>query len=443
MRSAKGIMFKAAALFVIGLCVVLSGQTVHAAAQSQQVAYVGSTYSVYMGGCFPTTGAFSAFIFHLVPRVNLNLANLGPGGVCGTAGCDTLVLNVSSAPSAGLACNINANLTAAQKADILTFVQNGGKVIIYDSECSAQNYSWLPYPFTTNNPGARGARGTLTIVEENALSTTNPLDSKYINDLLLENNTDAIGDMNVMTTRDPGWCLDMSGTNINQVTGPVHTYARYGNGLFIYNGMDVDNMACGTVPAPTNGPGNLAKVWLQELQVPFNPTPIAALPCGVTVVGITLTPMTATNVVGTPHTVIAKLTDLLNNPQPGITVTFTVTAGPNAGVSGTAVTDVNGQAAFSYTSAMIGTDQIEACFTNQAGVVICSQTATKTWIAPIVCDVDKDTDIDQYDLSLISRSRGQTAPFGDLRDSDGNGLITPNDVKVCIPRCTRPNCAVQ
>ena len=54
-----------------------------------------------------------------------------------------------------------------------------------------------------------------------------------------------------------------------------------------------------------------------------------------------------------------------------------------------------------------------------------------------------DCDIDQYDLSLISRARGQTAPFGDLRDSDGNGLITPNDVKVCIPRCTRPNCAVQ
>jgi hypothetical protein len=54
-----------------------------------------------------------------------------------------------------------------------------------------------------------------------------------------------------------------------------------------------------------------------------------------------------------------------------------------------------------------------------------------------------DGDIDQYDLSLISRARGQTAPFGDLRDSDANGLITPNDVKVCITRCTRPNCAVQ
>ncbi len=60
-----------------------------------------------------------------------------------------------------------------------------------------------------------------------------------------------------------------------------------------------------------------------------------------------------------------------------------------------------------------------------------------------ICDVDRDGDIDQYDLSLISKGRGQTALPSDLRDSDANGLITPNDVKVCIPRCTRPNCAVQ
>jgi len=64
-------------------------------------------------------------------------------------------------------------------------------------------------------------------------------------------------------------------------------------------------------------------------------------------------------------------------------------------------------------------------------------------VTPTMCDVDIDGDIDQNDLSLISRARGQTALPGDLRDADGNGLITPNDVKVCIPQCTRPNCAVQ
>jgi hypothetical protein len=188
---------------------------------------------------------------------------------------------------------------------------------------------------------------------------------------------------------------------------------------------------------------NLAKTWQQELLVPFDPTPYSALPCGVTVVGITLTPMTATNVIGTSHTVTATLKDLLNNPQSGIVTTITVTTGPNAGVTASGTTNASGQVTFSYTSSMIGTDQIQACFMNQAGQQICSQIATKVWIAPIVCDVDRDGDIDQYDLSLISRARGQTASFGDLRDSDGNGLITPNDVKVCIPQCTRPNCAVQ
>jgi hypothetical protein len=60
------------------------------------------------------------------------------------------------------------------------------------------------------------------------------------------------------------------------------------------------------------------------------------------------------------------------------------------------------------------------------------------------CDVDKDGDIDQADLALISRARGQRATGpNDPRDSDGDGLITPNDVKTCIPQCTRANCATQ
>lgn len=60
------------------------------------------------------------------------------------------------------------------------------------------------------------------------------------------------------------------------------------------------------------------------------------------------------------------------------------------------------------------------------------------------CDVDKDGDIDQSDLALISRARGQTAGgTADPRDADGDGLITPNDVKVCIAQCTRTNCAIR
>ncbi|MDP1535523.1 MAG: dockerin type I domain-containing protein, partial [Rubrivivax sp.] len=60
------------------------------------------------------------------------------------------------------------------------------------------------------------------------------------------------------------------------------------------------------------------------------------------------------------------------------------------------------------------------------------------------CDVDRDGDIDQLDLALISRARNQPATGpDDPRDADGDRRITPNDVKVCIPKCTRPNCATQ
>lgn len=60
------------------------------------------------------------------------------------------------------------------------------------------------------------------------------------------------------------------------------------------------------------------------------------------------------------------------------------------------------------------------------------------------CDVNLDGRIDQRDLALISRARGQRASGpNDPRDSDGDGLITPNDVKVCLQRCTLPGCAIQ
>jgi len=62
----------------------------------------------------------------------------------------------------------------------------------------------------------------------------------------------------------------------------------------------------------------------------------------------------------------------------------------------------------------------------------------------LTCDVDGDGDIDRIDLSLISRARGQTATGpDDPRDGNGDGVITPADVKACIPQCSRASCATQ
>lgn len=355
---------------------------------SLNVAIIDSV-TVRNGGSFPTTttgstGSFLDFNFFILPRANVSLAALEPGGVCGADGCDTVLLNVAST---GMACNIN-NLTAQQKADLVSFVNLGRKLIIYDSECVTQDYSWLPYPFTTVNPGALGAQGALTIVEENTLSSSDPTSPYFIDAVMLGTQTDAVGDMNVMTTYDPNWFLDMSGTNAIGYTGPVHTYASLppgsDAGLIIYNGLDVDYMNTGTIPNSGTPAGNLAKIWLQELQQLFNPSD---LPGTNPVVGIALSPETATLNLNTDHTVTATLTNLLGDPQTGIQVTFSIDSGPNTGATGVCApnsdctSDLNGQVNFTYTgSGGIGIDQIRGCFTNTSGQVICSQYVTAEWI---------------------------------------------------------------
>lgn len=60
-----------------------------------------------------------------------------------------------------------------------------------------------------------------------------------------------------------------------------------------------------------------------------------------------------------------------------------------------------------------------------------------------MCDVDVDGDIDKLDLRAISLARGQIALPNDPRDSDMNGVISPVDVKRCIPQCTARGCAIQ
>jgi hypothetical protein len=341
--------------------------------QSVDVAVIDSP-TVINGGTFPTTtGDLSAFNFTNLALADVNAANL--------AAFDTVLLNVASP---GLSCNLG-NLNSGQLTDLANFVASGNKLIIYDSECTfggAVDYSWLPFPFTTNNPGAAGAQGTLNIVEENTLSTS-AAGTHFIDAGMLGSQTDAVGDMNVMVTLDPNWCLDMSGTNVNQVTGPVHAYARLGTvgsvGLIIYNGLDVDYLFPSLVPDSTTPDGNLAKIWLQELQQPFNPD---NLPCAVPVAGISLTPETATNDIGTSHTVTATVSDLLGDPSPDVDVSFDVTAGPNAGDSGQDTTDTNGEATFTYSGdGGTGTDTIEACFLDEQEQEHCD-TATKTWTEP-------------------------------------------------------------
>lgn len=97
--------------------------------------------------------------------------------------------------------------------------------------------------------------------------------------------------------------------------------------------------------------------------------------------GILLSQTSDTGNVGDNHTVTATLVDDNGNPITDRLVMFTVTAGPNAGNTFSATTDASGNASYTYTgSGGVGTDSIQACFTNSQNETSCSNTLSFTWI---------------------------------------------------------------
>jgi hypothetical protein len=103
---------------------------------------------------------------------------------------------------------------------------------------------------------------------------------------------------------------------------------------------------------------------------------------------ISVSPLDATNAVGTTHTVTANVHDASGAPPvAGQLVDFTVT-GQNAGASGTCVpvdckSDINGDVSFTYSDgAGAGDDTIKASFTDSAGSLQ-TATAQKHWVVPV------------------------------------------------------------
>jgi hypothetical protein len=110
---------------------------------------------------------------------------------------------------------------------------------------------------------------------------------------------------------------------------------------------------------------------------------------------LALTPKTATNFVGTTHTVTASVTstDSANHPMAGagVPVEFDVIAGPNAGKAShplntgcstaDCTTDSSGKVSWTYTSdGQPGTDTIRACFADRPVVVQRPEDEPKTCV---------------------------------------------------------------
>jgi hypothetical protein len=337
-----------------------------AIAASQKVALVPSASgSALNGGTMPTTGFPGGYapVF-----TDVSLASIRDDAVDPLTGFDTVALLQ--------VCEIGTFLSNSQfNARITGFVNGGGKLIIWDSECETTDYSGFLFPFATNNPGAAGAQGTLSVAENDDLASADPTSPKYINAELVATDTDAVGDANVFTTKSSAWCTSMTGTNVNGVNGPLHNYARSGNGLVIYSGLDMDEIDEQTSfdPASTTGADHLARIWLNELQL----AGFTNLPCSLKTFGITLVPDGAQAAVGTTQVFTAHVVDNAA-PVPNSQVTFTVTSGPNAGRTQVVATNANGDATFTLTSSVPGTDLVTASATISGTPV--SDPGDVTWV---------------------------------------------------------------
>src|SRR5207244_475700 len=132
---------------------------------------------------------------------------------------------------------------------------------------------------------------------------------------------------------------------------------------------------------------------------------------------LVLTPPTATNQVGTQHTVTATVRDVYGNPVPNVTVVFSVptsVATHASPASGSATTNSAGQAQFCYTASLPGIDAIEAfADTNGNGMQDLtaippepSAAASKIWIPPVSSGTCKITN-----AGSITAINGDRATF--------------------------------
>ena len=392
--------------------------------QSEIVAMVPSPGGrVQNGGMLSTVGfsaGYAPLILVVDPLVVGDATKANP-----LPGFDTVALN-------GI-CDIGSNLflgNATFRGRVQDFVVRGGKLIIWDSECPTTDYSKFFLPFSTNNPGALGASGTLLDVEENSLSSGIATSPAFVNVGLISTGTDAVGDANVFLTFDPNWCVDMTARNaVIPEFKPVHTYAVLGRGLLIYSGLDRDAMQANAAATPNSGAFFLAKIWERELKQPWNPS---GLPCDVaaTQANIVLAPVTATLDVGQVHTVTATVTAVNGTPLPSVFVNLVVTGANAFAQQGT--TNGSGVATFTYTGTHFGNDALLAT----AGAIQ-SNPASAHWNAAPVADAGDDQLVGTGSLVTLDGSRSSDPNPGDVLTYSWRQLSGPV-VTLDDPASVRP-----
>jgi outer membrane protein OmpA-like peptidoglycan-associated protein len=185
------------------------------------------------------TAGFWPLSDNSLPGYSYERMNAGMLDAAALAGKEMVILNG--------ACDSSNFLGKGQGDGLLQWVNDGHKLLIVDAdECSKSAYDFIPYQFTTSNPGARGASGKrLILVENDSLGSSDKTDAAhYLDTQAWVNDTNnQLGDANTVTSTDPHWCGHLFGTNADNVNGFMEMYATYGKGTIVYAGFDTDDSA--------------------------------------------------------------------------------------------------------------------------------------------------------------------------------------------------------
>ena len=346
------------------------------------------------GSGLPDGGTYNGATFHNVP-----VSTVDANPTTAFNGFDTVMLYE--------VCDIGSHPNLISAAN--SFIDGGGKLMIFDGDRCANsgpgaagvpNYAGFEFPFQTTNPGPQGESGPYTKVETPSTLTTGlpiaPPDQNIPGD--------AVGDANIFSPPFAGgWCSSIQAKNSLSDNNIVEAYARtVAGGLVIYEGEDFWF---------TFGPtSHLKQVFDDMLAQPFNPD---GLPCTNPPSGIKLDPAAATDTIGTNQTETATVVDNTATPKAGVTVTFNVISGPDAGTTGTGTTNASGQATFTFSDTTVpGVDTVVASFTDTGGTHNSNQSLI-TWIQqPTALTVNNSTG-DFNDSATLS---------GTLLDSNGNPI---------------------
>lgn len=338
-------------------------------AGSNDLSGPGSGSSIFVNAVdgTPPLGSYTtADLSKTVTITDVPVASIDAAGVAAITAFSTAILyevcDIGSHPNTMKALNDYLN-------------EPNHKLLIYDGDrCFGgftPNYSTFLFPFTTSNPGPRGAESCYTTVLASSLTTglAGYCDSGEIG------GNDALGDANTFVTFNGAWCSSMTTRNVLGHEGLVQAYARSSSdSLVVYSGED--NWF-------TFGPRHHQRlVFDNEIKQDFNPD---GLPCALRASGIALTPVSQTQTVPGSATLTATVTDVAGNPQSGIKVTFQITSGPNmAAHNGTdmGITNTSGQTSVTYSSVVTGTDTWIASFVDSLGNTHTSNAATVKWITP-------------------------------------------------------------